>query len=72
MTHDEHNRAAASIEARLAAVGLDTEWVFIFGILLGRLAEKLGGYDKADALITEWCIVAKAMTDPYAIKLEHK
>jgi len=72
MTFEEYNTKAIALDARLDAVGFNKEWAFILGMMLGRMAAKMGGWDYVDAFLAEFVSVVREGQKSITITVEGK
>ncbi len=64
MTKAEFLKKSVDFDHKLKALGFDSEWGMVFGMMIGRLGTKCNNdWDKVDDLVQEMLSLMKVMGD---------
>ncbi len=67
MTRAEYNLRAQAVDKILTDAGFDVEWNLLFGMMMGRLAHRFGGWERVDVFMMEFIAILASHPDTQII-----
>ena len=71
MKPEDYASECEKLDAELAAAGFDKEWGMVLGLMLGRLASRVG-FAQCDDLVSRLISLAEYGDGLYTFKMERK